>query len=272
MSRLSEKNKQLQQTIKQTVSVSAEKWFKQLVRFGVRVEPWPENALILPRLQAHRGYWQSGAQENTLDAFRAAKVQGALMIECDVRLSKDQIPVVFHDQDLKRLCGLEKKVSELTAAELFQLAKAPSLKQVMTDPLVPRLINIEFKSKVVVDDPLERKVSELIKQLAAQDRVLFSSFNPFSLYRASLHLPDVPRALLVSEEPDADNHYLLRSMSLAPFFSFHLLHLDHRMLDEKLMRLWRQKRVPFAVWTVNGREQIQKYLKNGAISVISDSL
>ncbi len=258
----------MQEKIKHT----AEKLLKYIIQSGVQAEPWPEQALVLPRMQAHRGYWLGGAQENTLQSFREARAQGALMIECDVRLSKDQIPVVVHDDNLQRIAGVNKKVSELTASELSELARVPSLYQVLVDPSVPRLVNVEFKSNIIIDDALERKSSEVVKKANAFDRVLFSSFNPFSLYRVGLYLPDVPRALLVSEENHPENHFLLKTMSLAPFFSFHLLHLNHQMVDENSMKFWRQKRIPVAVWTVNGRDEIQKYLRMGAISIITDSL
>jgi glycerophosphoryl diester phosphodiesterase len=240
----------------------------------IRAERWPAQALVLPRLQAHRGYWVEGAQENTLNAFRAAKTKGALMFECDVRLSKDQVPVVFHDEDIKRLgAGRKDRVLDLTAAELHQLVQAPTLKQVLTDQAVPRFVNVELKSKEKLDDPLERKVADVINVTKAHSRVLFSSFNPMSLYRISLHLPDVPRALLVTDdENDPDNSILLRKMLLAPLIRIHMLNLHYPMATEKSMRLWQQQQVPISVWTVNGKEEIQKYHRLGAISVITDSL
>lgn len=235
-------------------------------------EPWPSQALILPRLQAHRGYWLGGAQENTLEAFREARKRGALMFECDVQLSKDQIPVIFHDENLERLANRPEKISELTASQLKEFARVPSLREVLADKEVPRFVNIELKSRRKLDDPLERKVAEVVRAQKAENRVLFSSFNPFSLYRMSLHLPDVPRALLVTQEDDPDNHYLLKHMWLAPLLSFHCLHLDHKMVNEKMMRMWSRRRIPIAVWTVNGKEEIQNYLRMGAISVITDTV
>ncbi len=235
-------------------------------------EPWPTQALVLPRLQAHRGFWKEGAPENTLDAFRAAKRRGALMFECDVRLSKDQIPVIIHDADLQRIADRPDLVASLTAAELKQFAQVPSLQEILTDLSIPRFVNIELKSKEKLDDPLERKVAEVVKRVKATSRVLFSSFNPMSLYRISLHLPDVPRALLVTQENDSDNHIFLRRMWLAPFLRIHLLHLQYEMVTEASMKIWKQQRMPIAVWTVNGKEEIQKYQRLGVISVITDTV
>lgn len=243
-----------------------------MIERWITPEQWPSQALVLPRLQAHRGYWLEGAQENSLAAFRAAKAKGALMFECDVRLSRDQVPVIFHDSDLQRLAHRADLVSSLTAAELKRWANAPTLQEILMDPSVPRFVNIELKSKEKLDDPLERKVAEVVRNVKARSRVLFSSFNPMSLYRISLHLPDVPRALLVTQEDDPDNSILLKKMWLAPLIRIHLLHLDQKMVTEKTMKTWSERRMPIAVWTVNGKEKIQNFLRMGAISVISDTL
>jgi glycerophosphoryl diester phosphodiesterase len=234
-------------------------------------EPWPKGSLRVPRLQAHRGYWISGEQENTLAAIRAAKNQGALMFECDVQLSKDKVPVVFHDMDLRRIGKLDLKVADLTAKELRDKVNAPSLEEVLRDPHVPVLANIELKTNRHLNEALERKVSEVVSGLKIQHRVLFSSFNPSSLWRIKQFLPQVPRALLVSAE-EKENPWYLRSMSVAPFLSFHLLHLDKRMCTETRMRRLVKNKIPFAVWTVNERDQIEFFLKQGAVSVITDSL
>lgn len=238
----------------------------------ITVEKWPSQALVLPRIQAHRGFCLHGAQENTLQAFRDAKSSGALMFECDVRLSKDQIPVLFHDENLLRISNRPEKIIEVMAGDLKKWAQIPTLEEALQDPQAPPFVNIELKSQRKLDDPLERKVAEVVKKRRAQNRVLFSSFNPMSLYRMSLHLPQVPRALLVSASDEAPNSWALRKMWLAPFFSFHCLHLDHRLVTEKRMSFWNKKKIPVAVWTIQKKEDIQKYLRMGAVSVITDVL
>lgn len=246
-----------------------EKWLDG--KWLVNAETWPRGALSVPRLQSHRGFHITGIQENTLDAFREARAQGALMVETDVRLSKDQIPVLCHDENISRFSTFNDPVHFLTADELKEKANLTTLEELLRDTKSPRLVNIELKTKAIVEDPLERRVAEIVKATRSQSRILFSSFNPFSLYRIGLHLPDVPRALLVTPEQDEDNSLLLRKMFLAPLFSFHLLHLDQRLVTENSMRFWRRKKIPVGVWTVNGKENIQRYLQMGCLSVISDN-
>ena len=74
---------------------------------------------------AHRGLHDlgQGRPENTLSAFDAAVAHG-YAIECDLHLSADGVPVVFHDDDLGRLTEAAGCVRDLTAAELREMAVA----------------------------------------------------------------------------------------------------------------------------------------------------
>ncbi len=234
--------------------------------------PWPEGAVRPSRYQGHRGYWKEGAQENTLASFAAAKQRGLDMIEMDIRLSQDQIPIVFHDSDLKRLAGVAKEVHQCTAVELFRWAQAPTLEQVLLSSQVPSKLNIELKTSSITDGTLEEKVAELIQRHKAEGRVLFSSFNPLSLWRLSRHLPEVPRALLASREKEPGNHIYLRRLWLAPYVRIHALHLDYHDVRVEDLRRWKKRKIPVALWTVNGKDMAEAYLQAGAFSIITDTL
>ncbi len=69
---------------------------------------------------AHRG-WHKIHIENTMEAFRAAYEAGCHMVEFDVQLSRDGIPVVFHDDDCKRLAGKRDNVFDLDWKDLQAL-------------------------------------------------------------------------------------------------------------------------------------------------------
>lgn len=235
-------------------------------------EPWPETALKVPSLQAHRGYWLDGDPENSLASIRKAKQQGALMYECDVQLTLDKVPILFHDYDLMRFCQDPKSVQDYTLSELKQKFEVNTLEEVLCDPGTPLMANIELKTVGHLNEALERKVAEVVQRAGVQNRVLFSSFNPTSLWRIGQYLPKVPRALLISGDEVEENPWYLRNMSIAPFLSFHLLHLDAQLCTEKKMQKLQKNKIPFAVWTVNEKEKIDYFIRSGAVSVISDSL
>ena len=78
------------------------------------------NGTRLPVVVAHRGA-SADAPENTLAAFELAREQGADGIEFDVRLTADGVPVVIHDETLRRTASLDRAVGSLTSAELARL-------------------------------------------------------------------------------------------------------------------------------------------------------
>lgn len=71
----------------------------------------------VPTLVAHRGY-ALRYPENTLLALRAAIDAGARYLECDVLLTQDRVPVLFHDRDLRRMCGQPGAIHEYSLAQL----------------------------------------------------------------------------------------------------------------------------------------------------------
>jgi MFS family permease/glycerophosphoryl diester phosphodiesterase len=236
--------------------------------------PWPKSALRLARLQAHRGYRPDGrVQENSLEAFRLAREAGAEMIELDVQLAADGEAVVFHDEDLRRLgSGRSERVLDLSSSEMKALVGAPRLSEVLSDPSVPSLVNIELKWGRVRGGLLEQAVAEAVRASGSESRVLFSSFNPFVLRRLSKLMPEVPRALLVSQEPHRLNPVWLQRMWLGAFARPHLIHVDEGMVTAKRLELWQERGIPVAVWTVNDRARVEELLALGASSVISDTV
>lgn len=237
-----------------------------------RASPWPEQGILPAIVQAHRGYWVTGLQENTLDAFREARRRGYRMFEMDVHLSADGIPVVFHDKNLQRFGGRPDLVKNTTAADLQRWAGAPTLEAVLTDRDVPEHINIEIKSDAVFDGALELAVAALVRRLGCEGRVMFSSFNPVSVWRLKKLLPEVPRALLATREKDPANRIYLRRLWLAPYVGVHSLNLDAGYVTPEEVVSLRKRGIPVSLWTVNDTERARAYLQAGALSVISDSV
>ena len=92
---------------------------------------------------AHRGLWSAdGARENSIAACDAAADAG-IAIEFDVRLSKDGVPVCFHDRTLEKMTGRPGDLADFTAAELatFKLANTqetiPTLEAVLAPVASP---------------------------------------------------------------------------------------------------------------------------------------
>jgi glycerophosphoryl diester phosphodiesterase len=237
-----------------------------------RVEPWPINHFKLPEYQVHRGYWREGIQENTLESFREARRRGAEMVELDVQLSSDNIVVVFHDDDISRFSQQNTSVQNLTAQELKELVNAPTLVEVLKDSEGPKYFNVEIKSDYYKSNGLEKAVVQAVLNADASGKIIFSSFNPAVLKRLSILLPEVPRALLVTNERgDAAGVLHLRQMWFGGYARVHMVNLYHKMLTPFLVRRLSERKIPVAVWTVNDELRAEMLIKNhGVVSIISD--
>ena len=105
---------------------------------------------------AHRGLHntENGIAENSFSAYGEA-IKAKLPIEIDIRLSSDGEVVVFHDDTLQRVCGIDKKVIDLSLRELRELQLSgtedtiPTFRQVLelVDGSVPLLIEIKTVGK-----------------------------------------------------------------------------------------------------------------------------
>lgn len=93
---------------------------------------WPTEKRTFPFCIGHRG--ASGHKtENTLASFELASQLGAEMWELDTQLTRDGVVVVSHDDHLLRVFGVDKHISDLSAAELAELNVAvPSFTEVAT--------------------------------------------------------------------------------------------------------------------------------------------
>lgn len=225
------------------------------------------------KFQLHRGYWIGGIMENTLESLMAAKNHGSQMVEFDVRLTRDYVPVLYHDADLKRLHKAPVNLQSLTLAQAKVFApNLTTLEQVLASQEVPELLNVELKTSSVVDPALEIQVTKLIKKYKAQERVVLSSFNPLSLIRAKGFLPEVARALLVSEADEFNNPWYLKQMSLLPLCEARFLHWDQKMSSQERVKKFLESGYQIAVYTVNEAERAEELFSWGVHSIISDRL
>ncbi len=150
---------------------------------------------------AHRGLWNESVPENSLAAFELA-VKAGYGIELDIQLSKDGRIVVFHDATLHRMCGVNKRVSELTLAELKTLSLArtehriPTLIEVLqlVDGKVPLLIELKGED---IDTTLCGRAAKILDNYRGAFCV--ESFNPVILSWFKNYRPRYARGQLVTD-------------------------------------------------------------------------
>ncbi|MGZ3795020.1 MAG: glycerophosphodiester phosphodiesterase [Pseudobdellovibrionaceae bacterium] len=229
--------------------------------------------LLEKKIQTHRGYWQEGIMENTLESLTEAKRRGSEMVEFDVRLTSDYVPVLYHDENLRRLhkAPVNMQGLSLQQARIFA-PNLTTLEEVLISQEVPDYLNIELKTESTVDPALEIRVSQLLKKYKAEERAVISSFNPFSLIRARGFIPEVSRALLVSQDEDPKNHWFLKQMTMLPLCEARFLHWDQKMTTAERVRKFMDIGYQIAVYTVNERARAEELFAWGVHSIISDCL
>jgi glycerophosphoryl diester phosphodiesterase len=131
-----------------------------------------------------------GFVENTLGGFRAALAAGADVLESDVHVSQDGVPMLFHDETLERLTGDHRRVRDVSSDELRALdlgagEGVPSLEEVLV--ALPRArFNLDMKSP---DAP--HATTSVITRHSAHDRVLLASFSEKNRRRVHRLMPEV---------------------------------------------------------------------------------
>ncbi|MDR8389798.1 glycerophosphodiester phosphodiesterase [Aliifodinibius sp. S!AR15-10] len=229
---------------------------------------------------AHRGA-SAYFPENTMAAFKGALEMNAEMIELDVMLSKDGVPVVFHDAVLEDHTNGSGELSDYTLDELKQLdagswfskefagEKIPTLEQVLAFARGKIALNIEIKTEAVSDEVkggVEEKSLALVKEYGMQDHVLFSSFD----YRAITHLkqldPSIPAALLYNNR---SSNKLLPSQ-LVSQYKADAFNCSYQQLNRKRLRDIRLNSIPVFVYTVNQKRRMKKLVQLGVSGIFSD--
>lgn len=229
---------------------------------------------------AHRGA-SYDAPENTMAAFNRAVEMKADMIELDVLLTKDGVPVVIHDNDLFRLAGIREKVTDLYFDDLLTVdigswfgsaytdERIPSLKQVLAWAKDKVLLNIEIKAESVTGQAvngIEEKVIDLVCEFEMDEYVILSSFDYRAVKRFKLIAPVIKSALLYEKsQSKGKSPSELMNDYMSDFLNISLRNLNSlRLSSEAICSL------PVMVYTVNHKYQMKKLIRLGVSGIFSD--
>jgi len=165
-----------------------------------------------PQIVAHRGA-SSTRPENTIPSFEEAIRLGAGIVEFDVRLSRDRVPVVIHDAAVDRTTDGTGPVHELTAEELSSLnagtaaepTPLPTLAEVLRCTSGRTAIAVEIKNIPgepafePTREPIVEAVHAELERQGFDGAVLVVSFNPSSIAASKSVAPDVPTGFLTTD-------------------------------------------------------------------------
>ncbi len=234
-----------------------------------------------PLVVAHRGA-SSTEPENTLASFERALAIGAPVLELDVRLSADGVPVVIHDPDVSRTTGGSGWVHELTLEQLHRLnagrpedpQRIPEFGEVLRLVTGRAGLAVEIKNipgEPAYDPDREAIVEATIAEVEAsgfEGPILIISFNPRSIAAAARLAPDVPTGFLFTEalEPAMVLAHVLDAGHAFAFPSRRAL----VAAGDGFVGRARDAGVRVGTWTVDDRPTIRAMLERGVDAVASN--
>jgi glycerophosphoryl diester phosphodiesterase len=171
---------------------------------------FPDDAF--PIVVAHRGA-SSTRPENTIPSFEEAIRLGAGIVEFDVRLSRDGVPVVIHDPAVDRTTDGTGLVHELGAGELASLNAGTESEPTPVPTLADVLRCVSGRASIAVEiknipgepafeparEPIVEAVHDELERQGFDGAVLVVSFNPSSIAASKLVAPDVPTGFLTTD-------------------------------------------------------------------------
>jgi glycerophosphoryl diester phosphodiesterase len=229
---------------------------------------------LTPLLLGHRGA-SADLPENSIRAFERAMQDGADGVELDVMRCKSGEVVVFHDDDLQRLCGVAGATRAQPWAALRELRvrgePIPQLDDVLEALPGRAVINVELKTAPgwaarITDDGLPASVAHILRRHGLGSRALVSSFDPMLLWRFRRLAPEISTGLLFA----ADQSLPLRRGWSQPLVGALAVHPEAALVDERRVRDWRRRGLGINVWTVDAPGEIRYLASLGVDAIITN--
>lgn len=220
-------------------------------------------------ITAHRGS-AFKAPENTLSAIEQAIEDGADYIEIDVRMTADGVPVLWHDADMRRVFGLDGKISGITLAEArerdagswfgpdFSHERIATLEEVIATTRGRAGLYVDIKPDPATPE-LTSEVVRLLQQLDAVEGTVIAAAEWYVLAEAR------------SLEP-ALKTTLLAQFIVGPLWeqSFDILGLRQNRVTPAAVAQTRQSGNELHVWTVNNPNAMSRFIDMGVDNIITD--
>ena len=227
-----------------------------------------------PLIIGHRG--ASGeAPENTMASFRLAVEQGADILETDVHLSADGVPVVIHDHTLDRTTNGHGLVARHTLAQIQALdagswyskeyagERIPTLDDLIRWASGKTLLAIEIKLGPIYYPDIENKIVELLRRRDMVESAVIISFDHRSIRKLKHLCPEVACGVLFACTPVRASSLAIESRAdaLLPHWS----NLTKEMVEEA-----HADNLAVAPWCVDDELEMKWVLSMGVDAVATN--
>jgi glycerophosphoryl diester phosphodiesterase len=238
-----------------------------------------KHALSLPKVIGHRGA-KAYAPENTIESIETAASLGVAWVELDVKLTKDGVPIVFHDEELDRTTNGSGRVADTLYVDIKTLdaglwfgdsffgVKIPTLEEAVSVILKHDMgFNLEIKPC----PGREKETAEVVMDQISQfwddpKKLLISSFQYVSLEAAMDLAPDLPRGLLLGGDEMPGNW-----KEMADYLDVATLNIGSRLITRAVADEVMDMERPLLVYTVNDPMEARQLQKLGVDCFFSDN-
>lgn len=236
-------------------------------------------SLHLPHVIGHRGA-AAYAPENTLVGIRTAYDMGVDWVELDVKLTKDSIPILFHDDTIERTTnGGDSKIADLTYAEIKDLEAGSWFSEGYIGEPIPTLeeavellieldmgLNLEIKPCASRErETTEAALDILSKYWDDHQRLLISSFQITCLESALDVAADWHRGLLL------DKKYADNWGEIAKHLNVSTININGNSVTEEEIRSFQRFGKPLLAYTINDEDHASWLFDLGITGIFSDS-
>lgn len=221
---------------------------------------------------AHRGY--SGKyDENTMKAFIKAIEFNADGIETDVQLTKDNIPVIIHDETIDRTTNGSGFVKDYIFNEIQRFKTINGEKIPRLEDLLEifkksnlKVLNLELKNSIINYEGLEKIVLDLVKKYNIEDKVIISSFNHYSLLKVKELNPKIKVGALTETTLVNVTKYLneINCECYHPYY--------YSIFNEEIMKELLDNNIEINTYTVNNKEDMQRLINLGVTGIITNEI
>lgn len=239
---------------------------------------------------AHRGYSEL-APENTLAAFEKAAEYGFDTVECDISWTKDNVPVLLHDETINRTARKEngaklwfpRKCSKLTYEELlkydfgsykgeeFKGTKIPTLSEALECADENDLnLYLELKATDDFDDTKAQILADAVIEAGLEDKVTWISFDENALKKMSEIMPASRLGYLSKVKPTEDTIKTLESLKTGENEVF--LDIKASKMSDEADNLLDEAGFDFEAWTVDDLSTVDNLKEYDCLAITTNSL
>ncbi|PYS49140.1 MAG: hypothetical protein DMF68_10850 [Acidobacteria bacterium] len=244
-----------------------------------------------PLIIGHRGA-AAVAPENTLVSFERALHDGADGIEFDVRIARDRLPVVIHDETLKRTALRKGRIANLSSAELseidvgtwFNLYRPLQAKMEFAGARIPLLSNVfemlkegeailyvELKCVPKDRSIMAAEVAKLIQAHSLKSRTVVESFDHGAIAEIKRIDSGFRTAALFDRRFTQPAPSMRKMIDRAKFCGAEEIALHHSLVTRKTVEHAARSGLRIVVWTVDNTDWIESAIKDGIHAIITNN-